>query len=175
MLFFLHTLYQHIVNIHLHSLPDQVSEYNGYRPLVSGPRILQLKGHHFITINPFGSDKCRFLLVGQDHRDLVVTLKIIQTTHPLMARSRIHQLVYSWKREGVLLTGFVQVSKIYAYSPFPILFLYHHRVGKPGRVLNWLNSINIQQSTDFFHNYFGPFGGQLLTLLGDRLDFGKYI
>ncbi len=86
MVLFPYTLYQHIVNVHLHSLLDQVFEYSGYHPLVRGSYILQPEGHHFITINPFGSDKCRLLLVGQDLRDLVVALKSIQKGHPLMAR-----------------------------------------------------------------------------------------
>ena len=142
MVFFPHTLYQHIVNVHLHSLLDQVSEHSGYHPLVSGSYIFQPEGHHFITINPFGSDKCRLLLVGQDHRDLVVALKSIQKAHPLMARGWIQQLDYSWKREWVLRTSFIQVGKIYTYSPFPILFPYNHRVGKLGQVMNWPNSVN---------------------------------
>ena len=172
---FSNTLYQHVINVHLHRLPDQVSEHSGYHLLVRGPYILQPEGYHFVIIDPLGSDKCCFLLVGQGHRDLVVALKCIQKAHLLMARSWIHQLVYSWKRKGILQTSFVQVGKIYTYPLFSILLLYHHSVRKPGLVSNWPNSISIQQSPDFFHYYFGSFGGQLSMLLSDRLDFGKYV
>ena len=70
----------------------------------------------------------------------MVPLKSIQKTHPRMAHSCVHQLVNPRHRERVLWAGFVQVCKIYTYTPLSRLFLYHHSVSQPFRVKNLFNS-----------------------------------
>ena len=172
---FSYALYQHIINVHLHSLPDQMPEQTGHYPLVSCSCILQSKGHYSIVINSFGSNKGSLLLVGQGHWNLVVALEGIQETHPLMTQSRIHWLVYPWKREWVFRAGFVKIGEVYTHPPFPIFLPYYHSVREPGMVLHWPNGVSFQQPIYFLCNYFSSFGSQLPTLLTNWLGFERYI
>ena len=60
-----------------------------------------------------------------------------------MTHSCIHQLVNLRHRERVLWVGFVQVCKIYTYTPLPHLLLYHYGISQPFRVKNLFNSLSL--------------------------------
>ena len=70
----------------------------------------------------------------------MVPLKGIKKTHPRMAHSYIHQLVNPRHRERVLWASFIQVYKVYTYSPNPSLLFYHYCISQPFRVENFFNS-----------------------------------
>ena len=64
----------------------------------------------------------------------------IQETHPRMTHGCIHQLVYLRHGKWVLGTSLIEVREVHAYSPLSCLLFYHHRIGQPLRVKNFLDS-----------------------------------
>ena len=56
--------HQHIININLHGTAEQRSEHFCHQPLISGPCILQLEGHHIIAIQSVGVTKDVFSASG---------------------------------------------------------------------------------------------------------------
>ena len=133
-------LHHHIINVNFDLFPLLKLKYPNHRPLIGSPGILQTKGHHLIVIISSRSDKSCLLLVIHSQRYLMVPLKGIEKTHPRMAHSCIHQLVNSSHRERVLWAGFIQVCKVYTYSPFPSLLFYHYCISQPFKVEDFFNS-----------------------------------
>ena len=89
---------------------------------------------------PNGGDKRRFLLIVKGQCYLMVSLENIKETHSRMSYRCIDQLIYPRKGERILWTGFIQVCKVYTYLPLSVLLFYHHSVGQPLRVKNFLDS-----------------------------------
>ena len=87
-----------------------------------------------------GGDKRRFLLIVKGQWYLMVSLESIKETHSRMAYRCIDQLIYPKKGERIFRTGFVQVCEVYTYPPLSVLLFYHHSVGQPLRVKNFLDS-----------------------------------
>ena len=78
---------------------------------------------------PSRSDKSCLLLITQSQWYLVVSLEGIKKTHPRMAYSSIHQLIYLRHGKGVFWAGLVQICEVNTYSPLSILLLYHYSIG----------------------------------------------
>ena len=74
------------------------------------------------------SNKGCFLLIVQGQRYLMITLESIYETHPKMANSSVYQLIYLGHREWIFRASLIQICKINAHSPLPILFLYYYHV-----------------------------------------------
>ena len=86
------------------------------------------------------SDKSCLFLVIHNQRYLMVPLKGIEKTHPMMAHNCIHQLVDPRHRERVLWACFIQVCKVYIYAPFHSLLFYHYCISQPFKVEDFFNS-----------------------------------
>ena len=57
-----------------------------------------------------------------------------------MAYYCAHQLINLRHGEGVLWAGFIQVRKIYTYTPLPSFLFYHHCISQPFKVEHLFNS-----------------------------------
>ena len=65
-------LHQHVVDIYLHSMPDQIFEHLVDHPLEGGSSILQSKGHNLVAKDSPISSESGLVLVRQVHIDMVV-------------------------------------------------------------------------------------------------------
>ena len=52
----------------------------------------------------------------------------------------VDQFIYPRKGERILQIGFIQVCKVYTYLPLSVLLFYHHGVGQPLRIKNFIDS-----------------------------------
>ena len=75
----------------------------------------------------------------------MVTLKGIQETHPRVSHHGILQMVNSKNGERVFWENFIQICKVHADLPLPILLLHHHSVGQPLEIEDLLNGSNLLQ------------------------------
>jgi hypothetical protein len=60
---------------------------------------------------------------------VVIAQKIVQQGHYVAARCRINDLINTGEGKVALGAALVLVSKVYAHSPFSVLFADHHDVG----------------------------------------------
>ena len=134
------TLHHHVIYIHFNIFAHLCFEHLGHHPLIRRSNIFQAERHHLIMIIPHGSDKRRFLLIVKGQWYLIVSLKSIKEAHPRITYGCIHQLIYPRKGERIFWTGFVQVCEVHTYPPLPVLLLYHHDVGQPLKIKNFLDS-----------------------------------
>jgi hypothetical protein len=85
-----------------------------------------------------------------------------------MARGRIHDLFYSWKRKSIFGTYLVETSVVDAHSK-PLAGLgVDNRVGKPPWVVDLPNEAGIEQLLDLFTDEVLLLNRLLLGLLLDR-------
>ena len=96
--------------------------------MIRGSCILQTKWHYFVVIIPNRSNKRIFFLIVQGQRDLMITLKSVQETHPRMADSNVYQLIDLGHGEWIFRANLIQIREINAHSPFPALLLYYYHV-----------------------------------------------
>jgi len=68
----LYTFHQHIINVHLHGVPDQVLEDFVYHPLEGSPCILESDGHHLEAMDSSTSGEGRFVFIQWVHLDLII-------------------------------------------------------------------------------------------------------
>ena len=61
----------------------------------------------------------------------MVALEGVQKAYLRMTYRCIHQLIYPRQGEMVLWESFIQIRKIYTYSPLPSFLFHHHCVGQP--------------------------------------------
>ena len=132
------TLYHHIVYVDLNVLALLWFEHPCHHSLISGPRIFQLEGHHFVMIIPCECNEGSLLLITSSQGYLVVSLKSIQEAHLRMARGCIYQLIYPRQGERILWANLIYVHEVYTHLPFPTFLLHHHRVGQPLGVKHFL-------------------------------------
>ncbi|PKU84765.1 hypothetical protein MA16_Dca008175 [Dendrobium catenatum] len=89
MLRFFETLYQHVVDVHLHITSNKGFENHIHETLVSCSSILEPEWNHPITIQPFICLECCCFFVSRIHLDLVVTRVGVHETQHLMPISGI--------------------------------------------------------------------------------------
>ena len=82
----------------------------------------------------------------------MVLMKSVQETHPGMAYSDIHQLVYSRHGKRILWASFIQIYEVHTYPPLPILLLHYHCISQLVRVEHFLNSPNLFKLIHLFLN-----------------------
>ena len=145
------TFHHHIIYINLIIFAQLWLEYLGHHPLIDRPYILQSddrpyilqsKRHHLVVVISSRINKSCLLLITQSQWYLMVPLKSIQKTHPMMAYSCVHYLIYSRHREGIFWVGLVQIFEIHTYSPLSTLLLHHCSIGQPLRVKHLFNRPN---------------------------------
>ncbi|PKU65742.1 hypothetical protein MA16_Dca022163 [Dendrobium catenatum] len=83
------TLYQHVINIHLHITSNKGFKNLIHETLISCSNILEPEGHHPITIQSFVCLKCCCFFVSQIHLDLVVTRVGVHEAQHLMSMGGI--------------------------------------------------------------------------------------
>ncbi|PKU85929.1 hypothetical protein MA16_Dca001760 [Dendrobium catenatum] len=89
MLRFFKTLYQHVIEVHLHVTPNKGFENLIHEALVSCSSILEPEGHYPITVQSSVCLKYCCFLISRIHLDLIVTRVGIHETQHLMPRSGI--------------------------------------------------------------------------------------
>ena len=89
----------------------------------------------------------------------MVSLEGVQETHLRIAYRYVHQLVYPRKGERIFRTDFVQVYEVYTYTPLSVLLFYHHGVGQPLGIKNFLDSpYSLKFSYLVFNSFIMVFG-----------------
>ena len=133
------TLHHHVIYIHLNILTHLCFKHLGHHPLIRRSSVFQTERDHLVMIIPNGSDKRRSLLIIKGQWYLMVSLESIKETHSRMSYRCDDQLIYPRKGERILRTGFIQVCKVYTYLPLSVLLFYHHGVGQPLLIKNFLD------------------------------------
>ena len=76
-----------------------------------------------------------------------------------MAYHCVDQLIYPRKGEMIFRTDFVQVCEVYTYPPLSVLLFYHHGVGQPLGIKNFLDSpYSLKFSYLVFNSFIMVFG-----------------
>jgi hypothetical protein len=78
----------------------------------------------------------------------------MQKREDFASRCGIDYLVYARQRERILGTRLVKASIVNTHSPFPILLLYKDGIGKPVRVIHFLDETSCQELGDLL--IYGP-------------------
>ena len=92
-----------------------------------------------------------------------------------MASCRVHQLINTRQRITILGTCFVQVSEIYAHSPFATCFLHHHHIGQLIQVIDFLNELRRGQFLKLFLDCLISLRSEYPLLLVNRLKKGVHV
>ena len=115
-------LQKHVVDIGLHCVTQQRSEYLSHQPLISCPNILQAERHHMIAVYPVQHNEGLFLCVKQVHGNLMIPGESFQEQQYFVPGYG-NNLVCLWQGESIFWACFVEVSVIYTYAP---LTNHHH-------------------------------------------------
>lgn len=118
-------LYQHIIHVNLHWLPNFFSEHLSYKSLVGCPSIFQPKWHYFIIVESHCWNQICAFLVRPEERNLVITGISINETHYFMAGCWVHQPIYLRQ------LAIIQICKVYTYPQLAILLTDDHWVWDP--------------------------------------------
>ena len=83
-----------------------------------------------------GHDEGCFLRIMRVHRNLMVSEEGVQKRQNAMPGCCIHNLIYTWQREAILGTCFIEINVVYTYAPLTTLFWYYYHIGQPFGVLH---------------------------------------
>ena len=121
---------QHIIDVHLHGVPDQVLKDFVYHPLEGCPCVLNFEGRHLIAVDSLTIDEGSFVFIWWVHLDLIVAEIGIYEVKKLVSCCGFHQLVDPRERVTILWKGFIEIYKVNADSALPFFFLHECGIGE---------------------------------------------
>ena len=68
----LYTFHQHIIDVHLHGVPDQVLKDLIYHLLEGSLCVLESEGHHFLAVDSTTSCEGCFVFIWLVYLDLII-------------------------------------------------------------------------------------------------------
>ena len=69
---FVKGFYEHVIDVHFHSLSELFGEHSIDKSLVSSTRILETERHYLVAIRSTVGDECGLLAIVGIHHDLIV-------------------------------------------------------------------------------------------------------
>lgn len=146
-----------------------LKENNIHQPLIIHFGVLQTKWHDLVMVVVMIGYKCSLWSIVMVHPYVVVPLLGIHETQDIETQWPLNLHVNAWQRVRVFRTCLIEVSEIYAHSPFSWRLLHYYYVSQSGRVSNLSWKPNIFQFVHLFGDYYSLVFTFLTLLLGDKL------
>jgi len=89
----LYNFHQHIVDVHLYIVFDQVLKDFVYYLLKGCPCVLEMEGHHLVAVYSLTSSEGHFVFIWWVHLDLTIARIDVHEVKEVMSYLNLYQLV----------------------------------------------------------------------------------